>query len=372
MMLKSISILKILILVGHTQALSLPVKILYDSSNILHRDIQYHPEQAARIDVCVKALSSYIETSSQNIELIDVSPDDSSTNGGVRIPFSDEQISHTREILSEIHTSELVESIEAKCHSSRDQRIEEGKSALGFIGYLDDDTYITTESYDVCMRAAACWIDGVDQVLNGMSFFHFALTRPPGHHATRTLPNGFCTFNFAAAAAVHGSKQKNCRKVTIIDWDVHYGQGIADIVEDYPDIRYVSMHQVPAFPYQGDRRGVRGRHKNIMTVPIAPDSTWTCGYRELFTEKVLPFCACPEWQPDLVIVCAGYDALASDELASCSLVAKDYGTMTRLLKEHSGSGAKIIFGLEGGYQLKANVPGGNLADAVVETIKALD
>jgi len=367
MMIRSICKTLILLIVARVQALSIPIKVLFDSSNTLHRDTKYHPEQPARIDLCLKAL----ETLSQNVELIDVSPFDTSTKGA-NIPFSPGQLKYTKELLSEIHAPELVESIEAKCHSSRDKRIEEGKDPLGFIGYLDDDTYITTETYDVCLRAAACWVDCVNQVLNGTSPFQVALTRPPGHHATRLLPNGFCTFNFAAAAAVHGLKQKCCRKITILDWDVHYGQGVADIIEDYPDIRYVSMHQVPAFPYQGEMRAIRGCHKNIMTIPITADSTWTCGYRELFTEKVLPFCSNADWRPDLVIVCAGYDALASDELASCNLVAKDYGSMTRLLNGHlDGNVTQIIFGLEGGYQLKDNAPGGNLADALLETIKAL-
>ena len=355
------------ILLASVDALSIPTKVLYDSSNYLHRDMQYHPEQSARIDLCVKSLSSYIETSSQNVELIDVAPDES-TNFAQ--PFSEEELLYARGILTQVHSEELVESLETKCRTSRDRRMEDGKSPLGFIGYLDDDTYMTTESYDVCLRATACWIECVNQVLNGLSY-SMALTRPPGHHATRTLPNGFCTFNFAAAAALHATKQANCQKVSIIDWDVHYGQGVADIVESYSNIRYVSMHQVPAFPYQGQTRGVSGQYKNIMTVPMAPDSTWTCGYRELFTEKVLPFCSSAEWQPDLVIVCAGYDALDSDELASCSLIAADYGKMTSMLREHLGGDGKIVLGLEGGYQLRDGVPGGNLGDAVVETIKAL-
>jgi len=108
---------------------------------------------------------------------------------------------------------------------------------------------------------------------------------------------------------------------------------------------------------------------------VQPDSSWTCGYESYFTELLLPFCSSPEWQPDLVIVCAGYDALSSDELASCNLAAKDYGKMTKLLLEHlsmSGCCKGIIFGLEGGYQLKEDVAGGNLADAVIETLKAVD
>lgn len=334
--------------------MSLSTRIFYDSSNHMHRDIQYHPEQSARIDACLDALSAYMKTSSQHLDLIDVSPvgQVSQQHNWFLEPFPDADLEYARQILIDIHSAELVESLETKCRESRQRRTDEGKSALGFIGYLDDDTYITTESFNVCLRAAACWIECANLVLNSERNFSFALTRPPGHHATKNLPNGFCTFNFAAAASVHAMKNPGCEKITILDWDVHYGQGVADIVADLSNIRYVSMHQVPAFPYTGQSRGVHGKHKNILTVPIAPDSSWACGYHELFTEKVLPFCSSPDWEPDLIIVCSGYDALSSDELASCSLVAEDYGKMTRLLRDYLGDSAKIMFGLEGGKRVQ--------------------
>eukprot|EP00557_Chaetoceros_sp_GSL56_P008061 CAMPEP_0176493486 /NCGR_PEP_ID=MMETSP0200_2-20121128/9574_1 /TAXON_ID=947934 /ORGANISM="Chaetoceros sp., Strain GSL56" /LENGTH=417 /DNA_ID=CAMNT_0017891151 /DNA_START=30 /DNA_END=1280 /DNA_ORIENTATION=+ len=396
---------------GTINALALPTpttttrtNIYFDSSNHLHRDIQFHPEQSSRIDACVKALLSFLETPSssssssstssvvkarQPLELIDVapmSPNSSQNPNIISNPFTKEQLTRAKEVLMTIHSQELVESLEMKCTASRDRRIQEGKDALGFIGYLDHDTFLTTESYNVCLRAAACWIECVNQVLTPVRKeeegrggeggrqvdFAFALTRPPGHHAMKLLPNGFCIFNFAAAAAVHAIQEysSSCKKVSIIDWDVHYGQGVADIIQDYSNIRYVSMHQVPAFPYQGEKRGVSGRYQNIMTVPVQPDSTWTCGYSQVFTEYVLPFCCCSSegWEPDLVIVCAGYDALGSDELASCSLTAQDYGRMTLLLREHFGRHqgstgssirAKVVFGLEGGYKLEEGVAGGN-------------
>jgi acetoin utilization deacetylase AcuC-like enzyme len=253
----------VFLIAASSDALSLPTRVLYDSSNYLHRDKKYHPEQAARIDACVKKLSLYMETALQPLELIDVAPTQSEIlssqkENHIKKPFMAGSLSHARSLLTEVHSEELVESLETKCRTSKDRRIEEGKNALGFIGYLDDDTFMTTESYDVCLRATASWIECVDQVFNvNANNYAMALTRPPGHHATRTLPNGFCTFNFAAAAAVGATRKENCGKVSIIDWDVHYGQGVADIIEGYPDIRYVSMHQVPAFPYQGQRRETR-------------------------------------------------------------------------------------------------------------------
>jgi acetoin utilization deacetylase AcuC-like enzyme len=288
------------------------------------------------------------------------------------------------------------------------------------MGYIDTDTYLTTESFDVCLRATAIWVraleeeDDDDHNTACYSYsYSFALTRPPGHHATYTSSNGFCVYNFAAAAAIHastsstttsrGGKQRR-RRVAILDWDVHYGQGIADIVqrqqqqqrqsdEEYeynepPLIRYVSIHQTPAFPYEGEQR--RTVHNVLRTIPIPPDTTWTSGYETAFRDA-LDFCCGggdvdggdhPDengevWQPpDVIIVCAGYDALASDELAGTSLTQSDYYQMTRLLLHRIQSlptpRPKLMFGLEGGYQLREDCgPCGNFPDAVVRTLEAL-
>ena len=418
------------------------IKILYDSSNNNHRDLQYHPEQPSRIDACVDLLQQHNSKDSDDdcagvsestrrlfFDLIDVAPASSALSASTAINvanesnesneqdhsssfFSSSFLQTTRSILTQIHSEEYVNAIQIKCHSSRTKRIQDNKHPLGFVGYIDHDTFLTTESYDVCLRATACWMYCVEQVMMGVheegkeedvedikeKETHYndlktcmALTRPPGHHATKSIPNGFCIFNFAAAAAVYASTQiPKCTKVSIIDWDVHYGQGVADIIQNYPNIRYVSMHQVPAFPYSGQSRSIFGQYQNVKTVPIQPDSTWKCGYETMFTEEVLPFCYDQvEWDADLIIVCAGYDALNSDELASCSLNANDFGTMTTLLKEYVGlvrmneedekkyevqqrekRHVGLMFGLEGGYQLGKDVPGGNLPDAVLATLKA--
>ena len=200
-----------------------------------------------------------------------------------------------------------------------------------------------------------------------------ALTHPPGHHATFKSSNRFCIFNFAAAAAIHALESDPSLKVSILDWDVHYGQGVADIIQKHDRARYVSIHQSPAFPYMGSKFGVQGECRNVMTIPIIPDTTWGCGYREKFENEVLPFLRSDTWEPDLTLICAGYDALDSDELASVSLNASDYGEMTTKLLAHlgSGKGSSVALGLEGGYQLREIPNGGNLADAVTETIRSL-
>ena len=353
--------------------------VFFDSSNHLHRDIQYHPEQAERIDVCVQALQKRKQAAGESrIALVDVAETttDGSSSEITYQPFSEEELDHARAMLVEAHSEAFVSNLERRCRDSRQRRIEGGKNPLGFIGYIDDNTYLTTETYDVCLRATAAWIRAVNLALDdgGVAM---ALTRPPGHHATASLSNGFCIFNFAAAAALHALQRDPNLKLSILDWDVHYGQGVADIVMKRDRIRYVSIHQSPAFPYMGETRSLFGDYENVLTIPILADNTWSCGYEDYFNNVALPFVQSVEesWEPDLVIVCAGYDALASDELASISLTAPDYGIMTRQLLKHLELNRVkrpgIVLGLEGGYQLREGAAGGDLSDAVLETIQAL-
>ncbi|CAJ1942238.1 unnamed protein product [Cylindrotheca closterium] len=357
----------------------LNVPIWFDSSNGWHRSIDYHPEQPARIDACVKEIQRLKE--SQQMEgtiLIDTTPDTSTLwkdCAHEHQPFSEEELHHARDILLKTHDEEMVLTIEGSCSKSRDLRISEGKDPLGFIGNIDEDTFLTTESFDVCLRATAAWIRAVDHAFDKKQAA-FALTRPPGHHATFQLSNGFCIVNFAAAAVVHLLESHDDIKVSVFDWDVHYGQGVAKIIQKYSRARYVSIHQTPAFPYMGNKLGVSGEHLNVMTIPIPAETTWTCGYKEKFEEKVLPF-VCSDndsWKPNLVLICAGYDALDSDELASVSLQAKDYKAMASRLVKHlreNESSASIALGLEGGYQLSEFAGGGNLPNAVTATIQGL-
>jgi len=368
------------------------VKVLFDSTNQNHRDVKYHPEQPLRITACVNALQEYnakglAKESGVDLHIIDFAniPIGKGENTE-HIPITDDELAHARSMLVKSHSEEYVMTFENRCRSSRQKRINDGKPPLGFIGYVDDDTFLTTETYDVCLRATAAWIRCVDSVTKETFTTAMALTRPPGHHATKTLSNGFCIFNFAAAAAIHAVELG--LKVSILDWDIHYGQGVSNIVQHIPETRYVSIHQTSAFPYQGEKFEISGACANILTIPVPPLTGWQNGYQEVFEEKALPFLHTPgsendskvSWEPDIILVCAGYDALLSDELASSSLTAEDYGTMTRtlrnkightILSDESKNTSKLLFGLEGGYQLRKDVKGGNLADAVVETVHAL-
>ncbi|MEH2113344.1 histone deacetylase family protein [Nostoc sp.] len=222
-------------------------------------------------------------------------------------------------------------------------------------GPLDGDTPVSPRSYDVALLAVSAWLDGVELVLKSANPA-FVLARPPGHHAESDAGMGFCLFSNAAIAALFALEQPGVNRVAILDWDVHHGNGTQSIVENYPQIAYCSLHQYPCYPGTG-RATERGFHNNVLNLPIPPGSDITA-YQPLFENKVVPFLA--NFQPDLLIVSAGYDANAEDPLASINLQPEDYALFTNYCL---GVTRKILFGLEGGYDFDT------LSQSVVATIE---
>ncbi|MBD2301359.1 histone deacetylase [Nostoc sp. FACHB-87] len=230
-----------------------------------------------------------------------------------------------------------------------------GEIAASGGGYLDGDTPVSANSYDVALLAVSAWLDGVDVVL-ATENPAFVLARPPGHHAESDSGMGFCLFSNAAIAAFYALEQPDVKRVAILDWDVHHGNGTQAIVETHPQIAYCSLHQYPCYPGTG-RASERGYHNNVLNVPLPPGSDINA-YRPLLESKIIPFLQ--NFQPDLLIVSAGYDANAADHLASMNLLPEDYGLFTEYCL---GITRKILFGLEGGYDFSA------LSESVLATIK---
>jgi acetoin utilization deacetylase AcuC-like enzyme len=221
-------------------------------------------------------------------------------------------------------------------------------------GILDMDTPVSPQSYEIALLAVSAWLDGVDTVLaTGNPVF--VLARPPGHHAISNTGMGFCLFSNAAIAAYYALQQPNISRVAILDWDVHHGNGTEALVEDNPQIAYCSLHQFPCYPGTGAASD-RGKHHNLLNLPMSAGSTLV-EYQKAFEQRAIPFLT--QFQPNLLIVSAGYDANEADPLASISLHPQDYGTFTQLILPLT---RRILFGLEGGYDLKA------LAQSVVATL----
>lgn len=222
-------------------------------------------------------------------------------------------------------------------------------------GFLDTDTYVSPRSYDVALLAVNAWLDGVDTVLE-TGKPAFVLARPPGHHAESDYGMGFCLFSNAAIAAFHALKKPEINRVAILDWDVHHGNGTQAIVENNPQIAYCSLHQYPCYPGTG-KSSERGIDNNVLNLPIPPSSDITI-YQAAFQKEVLPFLS--NFKPDLLIVSAGYDANADDPLARINLQPQNYGLFTKYCLNIT---RKILFGLEGGYDLPT------LSQSVVATVE---
>ena len=222
-------------------------------------------------------------------------------------------------------------------------------------GYLDLDTPVSPRSYDVALLAVSAWLDGVDSVLSSENPA-FVLARPPGHHAESNYGMGFCLFSNAAIAANYALKKPGIDRVAILDWDVHHGNGTQAIVENHPQIAYCSLHQSPCYPGTG-KASERGAYNNVLNLPLPPNSA-IAQYQPVFETQVMPFLT--NFQPNLLIVSAGYDANAADPLAQMLLQPQDYGLFSEYCLKLT---RRIVFGLEGGYDLAA------LSQSVVEKIE---
>ncbi len=294
--------------------------IIYSDKFLEHQTGYGHPERPARLTAVVEALKQV----PWQERLQWRSPTDRNP-----LPY-----------IQQIHTPEHI------------ARIREVSSRGG--GYLDGDTPIPPQSYDVALLAVSAWLDGIDAVLTHKNPA-FVLARPPGHHATREQAMGFCLFSNAAIAAIYALEQPNIERVAILDWDVHHGNGTEAIVKDYPNMAYCSLHQHPCYPGTG-QRSYRGTYKNILNLPVSPGSTIK-DYQLLFETEVVPFLE--QFKPDLLIVSAGYDANAKDFIANISLEPSNYGLFTKYVATITNL---ILFGLEGGYDLET------LGQSVVATL----
>lgn len=208
------------------------------------------------------------------------------------------------------------------------------------------DTVVCEDSWDVAIFAAGSVLAAVDGVMKGDVANAFCATRPPGHHATADIGMGFCVVNHAAVAARHAQAVHGLERVVIIDWDVHHGNGTQDIFYEDGSVYYFSTHQWPLYPGTG-RAEETGRGKGAgatLNVPVAAgDGIEVIG--RAFREKFLP--AMEAFDPELVVLSAGFDSRHDDPLGSLRLRDEDFAELTGVLLGLAGG--RLISVLEGGY-----------------------
>ncbi len=292
--------------------------LIYDTA-FLNHETGHHPENAGRLKAIVSALEADEELMSR---VNRVSP-----------------LAATVEDIERCHSARLVEHIESLC--------ERG------VPYIDLDTVICPNSFEVARLAAGAAVTAVDLVFEGRADNAFAYVRPPGHHATSNRAMGFCLFNNAAIGARYAQAKYGAERVLIIDWDVHHGNGTQDIFYDDPSVFYFSSHQFPYYPGTGaaNERGAGTGEGYTLNMPL-PARTSARSHREGFADALRMIEA--KFPPDLIIISAGFDSRLGDPLGDLMLEDDDFREMTKQVMDMAERHAtgRIVSVLEGGYNLQ--------------------
>jgi len=218
------------------------------------------------------------------------------------------------------------------------------------LSFLDGDTIVSPGSKDATSDAVGSIITAIDGVQNKNFNNAFCAVRPPGHHAEREKAMGFCIYNNVAVGANYLITKYKLKKVAIIDFDVHHGNGTQDIFYDNEKVLYISTHQYPYYPGSGTN-DEKGKHNNILNIPL-PAGTTSEEYLNAY-EFVLK--KIKEFKPEFILLSAGFDAHKDDPLAQLQLESKDFYSITKRTLELSKQycDGKVVSILEGGYDLLA-------------------
>lgn len=290
--------------------------IVYDPIFLQH-DFHGHPENSARL----KSIITTLKEKGLLQELAQVKSRQADFNE-IRL----------------CHTKEYIQYVKSFC--------EKGG------GYLDPDTYSTKYSFLAAATAVGSSIDLTKNVINGKLKNGFALLRPPGHHALSNRAMGFCLFGNIAIAAKFALTQTGINKIAIVDFDVHHGNGTQALVGDDPNILFISSHQYPFYPGTGsiNEIGSGDAEGTILNIPLQA-GVGDEGLKIVYEEVVIP--SLERFKPDLILISAGYDAHWKDPLANLDLSLVGFNWISKQLINFAKNicGGKIIFFLEGGYDL---------------------
>ena len=295
----------------------MPVALFTDPASLGHDTGSWHPESPERMRAVLRALEH---------------PD--------FVPLLREQAPEaTLEQLARAHPADFVSAILAI------------RPDPGDLVRIDGDTLMSAGTHDAVLRGAGAAVAAVDAVMEGWASAAFAAVRPPGHHAERKRAMGFCFFNNAAVAALHARARWGLRRIAVVDFDVHHGNGTQDIFWNDPDLFFASSHQHPCYPGGGlpSDTGVSG---NVLNMQLSPGAG-SVEFRRKWEREGLP--ALEAFRPELLILSAGFDAHLADPLAELQLATEDYGWITDrfMAVAEAHCGGRLVSVLEGGYDLGA-------------------
>jgi acetoin utilization deacetylase AcuC-like enzyme len=294
------------------------VGYVYDSIYLKH-DTGQHVENARRLE----AIISHLEQIGLKQQLTLVEPRAASV-----------------EELALVHQKQYIEEVQEVARKGG--------------GWLDPDTVMSPDSYEVALYAAGGVIRAVEAVMDGEVTSAFALVRPPGHHATSRRAKGFCLFNNIAIATQHALTRYKLERILIIDFDVHHGNGTQEAFYDNPRVMYISTHEYPFYPGTGsiEETGGGAAQGTTINIPL-PAGCGDNEYLQVFEQIIVP--AARRFNPQFILVSAGYDSYWADPLAMMQVSVTGFGQMARIVKGLADElcGGRLVFTLEGGYDLKA-------------------
>jgi acetoin utilization deacetylase AcuC-like enzyme len=254
-----------------------------------------------------------------------------------------------------VHSRDLVTSLREACEKAGSGQVE-----------LAPETFVSGASWDAILGSSGSVLEAVERVSAGALRNAFVAARPPGHHASHARALGFCIVNHVAVAARHLIQTKRAERVAIVDWDIHHGNGTQEIFYTDPHVFYLSLHQSPLFPGTGSaaERGKGGGEGTTLNVPL-PAGTGSEVYIDHFRGAVDQ--AASAFDPDFILISAGYDGLAEDPLGGFHLRPADFHVLGRIVMDwaEQSCGGRVVASLEGGYDPSAT------GRAVVATIRAL-
>lgn len=253
--------------------------------------------------------------------------------------------------LQTIEAEEIKDSRLALVHPRKYLRfLESHQPQNGKIYRLDDDTIMTDHSLKAARLAAGAVVQAVDMVMKKKAYHAFCAIRPPGHHAHADRAGGFCLLNNAAVGAMHAIAKYRLKRIAIIDFDVHFGDGTADIFKDDPRVLFLNSFETDLFPFPKEDV-LTENSANLVHLPLA-QGTGSQAFRTLIRQKWLPRLA--KFKPELVVISAGFDGHRLDETGHLHLHETDFAWLThKIIQTAPGCNGRIVSLLEGGYTLES-------------------